>query len=112
MEPTMVQLSCTGGNERNFLAFPQQSSSTWSKTMAYQQEMEERRRDMLGYTRGDERLGVTAALVLGIVALVTLGALVLTYPGGSPDRVQMTENMQTTEQAPSIPPTTPQKEPN
>jgi hypothetical protein len=77
--------------------------------MSYQQEMEERRRDMLGYTRRDDTPSTTAALVLGIVALITLGALVLTYPSGSPDRVQTTENMQTTEQAPS---TTLQKEPN
>jgi hypothetical protein len=96
-------------HESNFLAFSRQSSSTWRNAMSYQREMEERRRDVLGYTRGDDTTGVTAALVLGIAALITLGALVLTYPSGSPDRVQTTDNMQTTEQAP---PTTPQKEPN
>jgi hypothetical protein len=73
--------------------------------MTYQHDVEERRHELRGHSGG------LAALVLGILIVLTVGALVLTYPAR--EHVRTTENMtQTTPYVPSIPPATPQDQPN
>jgi hypothetical protein len=81
--------------------------------MTYQHELEGRRREILvgDSPRGDYRPQWIVGMVLGALTLLTLGALILTYPGERPDRVRTTENMQWTEQVPSTS-EAPQREPN
>ena len=69
--------------------------------MTFKQEMEERR-ERLGGTRADDfRPDWMTGVVLGTLALLILGALILTYPDGAADRVRTTEHMHPTEQVPS-----------
>ena len=79
--------------------------------MNYQQEIDDRRRDMVSYP-SDQAPGVKAGVLLGILALLALSAMVLAYRG-EPPNTRTTQNMTpTTEQMPSTPPATPLDLPN
>ena len=70
--------------------------------MMYQHDVEERRRQFQDYDPSDH--GWIAVLVLGALIALTIGMLLLTYPGR--DNAHTENNTQLTKQAPalSVPP--------
>ena len=66
--------------------------------MMYQHDVEERRRQFQDYDPSDN--GWIATLVLGALIAVTIGMLILTYPGRG--NVRTDNNTQLTKQAPAL----------